>query len=429
MSAVFAEGVPEESASSATDGRIEISFWHALGDAARSGWIQDRVDEFNASQSKYKVVQEYKGSYRDTLQAAVLADKQGKAPHVVHVFEVGSQLAYDSGIFMPVSDIGSFDTSDYISPVLNYYTINGKVNSIPFNSSSPVLYINTDKLVQAGYPADYVPETFADMIRVVETARARGVKDANISFALHAWYFEQWMSEQGAMLMNNGNGRAGRATEVNLTSPEAITIGNFIAELGKKGLYSYTGKFEDWDGSDAIFTGNKALFHITSTADLGNIARAVEGKFILGVGKLPIPAGSVRNGTVIGGGSVWVAKNHPADELEAARDFVLYMTNTENMVSWHKLTGYYPVRNSSVDALKAEGWFSSDAKQLVAFNQLLTTIPNNATAGALAGTLLDNRTIIEQAMQKILQGTDVKAALTEAKKQADAKLKEYNANF
>ena len=426
---VSAAGTTEQGTSAPVDNRIEISFWHALGDATRSGWIQERVDEFNATQSTYKVIQEAKGSYRDTLQAAVLADRQGNPPSLVHVFEVGSQLAFDSGIFMPIGDIGTFDTSDYIAPVLNYYTIGGKVNSIPFNSSSPVLYINIDKLVEAGFPADYVPDTFEDMINAVETARERNVQGANISFALHAWYFEQWMAEQGAMLVNNDNGRASRATEVNLTSTAALKIGNFISELGKKDIYSYTGRFEDWDGSDAIFKGGKSIFHITSTADLGNIGKAVEGSFKLGVGKLPIPSGEMRNGTVIGGGSIWVTKNKSEQELKGARDFALFLTNTDNMISWHKLTGYYPVRNSSVEILKNDGWFTSDAKQLVAFNQLLTTIPNSATAGALGGTLTDNRTIIEQAMQKILQGSDVMSALKEAKILADTKLTEYNANF
>jgi len=427
--ALFANGTAEQKNSLQVVKPIEITFWHALGDATRSGWIQEKVDAFNTSQTKYHVTQEAKGSYRDTLQAAVLADKQGNAPSLVHVFEVGSQLAFDTGIFMPVGNIGSFDTSDYIKPVLNYYTIKGTVNSIPFNSSSPILYINVDKLVAAGYRSDYVPETFEDMIEVIETARAKKVAGANISFALHGWYFEQWMAEQGAVLLNNDNGRASRATGVNLTSPAAVAIGNFFSTLGKKNLYSYTGRFEDWDGSDAIFTGNKAIFHITSTADLGNISKAVEKSFTLGVGKLPIPSGAKRNGTVIGGGSIWVTKNHSAQELEGARDFALFLTNTDNMVSWHKLTGYYPVRNSSVDKLTEEGWFESDAKQLVAFNQLLTTTANSATAGALGGTLLDNRTIIEQAMQKILQGGNVQAVLSEAKVIADAKLKEYNANF
>ncbi len=410
-------------------GPVEIVFWHAFSDAPRSNWIQDRADEFNASQSEYKVTVEAKGSYRDTLQAAVLADKQGNPPHLVQVFEVGSQLAYDSGVFMPIGDIGTFDTSDYIQPVLNYYTINGTVNSIPFNSSSPVMYINRDKLVEAGYPADYVPSTFSDIIEVLETAEAKGVEGAKYSMCLHTWYFEQWMSEQNAEMVNNGNGRDGRATSTMLDSAPALKIGQFMADLAEKDLYTYTGKFEDWGGSDAIFTEGKAMFHVTSTADLGNISAAVEGKFDLGVGFFPIPDDSPRNGTVIGGASVWVAKNHPENELIGARDFILYMTNAENMVSWHKLTGYYPVRISSIDLLKAEGWFDSDANQIVAFNQLMQTEVNKASAGAMAGTLADNRTIVEEALQKILQGADVKTAMSEAKVLSDAKLADYNANF
>ena len=430
LAMVFACGAKDtQTDNAASKDEKVIYFWHAFSDAPRSGWIEERAAEFNALQSDFTVVAEAKGSYRDTLQAAVLADKQGSAPHIVQIFEVGSQLAFDTGIFKPIGEIGSFDTSDYIQPVLNYYTINGTVNSIPFNSSSPVLYINKDKMVEAGFDADYVPDTFSDVINVLETARSKGVEGSRFSMNLHGWFFEQWMAEQGAMLVNNGNGRDGRATETLLDSAAALKIGNFMSELAAKDLYTYTGKFEDWGGSDAIFQEGKAIMHITSTADLGNISSAVEGKFTLGVGYLPIADGTERNGTVIGGASVWVAKNHPEDELTAARDFILYMTNTENMVSWHKLTGYYPVRESSIDALKDEGWFDSDANQIVAFNQLLETKTNKATAGAVAGTLTDNRTIIETALQKIIQGADVKAALAEAKELSDAKLAEYNANF
>ncbi|MDC7220024.1 MAG: extracellular solute-binding protein [Spirochaetales bacterium] len=423
---VFANGSGEESASGETK---KIYFWHAFSDAPRSGWIQDRANEFNASQSEFEIVVEAKGSYRDTLQAAVLADKQGAAPHIVQVFEVGSQLAFDTGVFMPIGEIGSFDTSDYIEPVLNYYTLNGKVNSIPFNSSSPVLYINKDKLVEAGFDAEYDPMTYGEVIEVLEAAKAKGVEGAKFSMNLHGWFFEQWMAEQGADLVNMGNGRDGRATETLLTSDAAMNIANFMSELAAKDLYTYTGKLEDWGGSDAIFQEGQAMFHVTSTADIGNISSAVEGKFALGVGYLPIADGAERNGTVIGGASVWIAKNHDMDELTAARDFVLYMTNTENMVSWHKLTGYYPVRKSSIDALKAEGWFDSDANQIVAFNQLMETKTNKATAGAVAGTLTDNRTIVEEALQKIIQGADVASTLAEAKVLSDAKLAEYNANF
>lgn len=414
---------------SVSEGPTEIQFWHAFSDAPRSGWIEDRAAEWNAQNPDFRVVTERKGSYRETLQAAVLAARQGDAPHLVQLFEVGSQLAVDSGIFKPVGEVSGIPADDYIEPVLNYYTIDGEIYSIPFNSSSPILYYNRDKMIQAGLDPENPPETFGEVIAMLEQARDAGVEGAKMSFNLHSWFFEQWMSQQNAPLVNNDNGRSARATEVNLTSEAAYNIVNWIDELNRNDLYTYTGRLEDWSGSDAIFQQGEAMFHVTSTADLGNISAAVEGSFELGTGLLPIPDGVRRNGVVIGGASVWLVDGHPTRELEAARDFVLFMTNTENMVTWHKLTGYYPVRNSSVVALEDEGWFEEDPNAYTAFDQLLNTAPNAASAGALMGSFLDTRTIIGEAIQKVLQGTSVEDALEEAKVLADDRLREYNANL
>lgn len=423
-------GGQESAAEAEADGEpTEIYFWHAFSDQPRSSWIEERAAEFNEMQSDYEVVVERKGSYRETLQAAVLASRQGDPPHAAQIFEIGSQLALDSGIFKPIGEIGDFETDDYIEPVLNYYTIDGEVNSIPFNSSSPILYTNKEKMREAGLDPDDPPETYGEIIDALEQARDAGVEGAKIGFPLHTWFFEQWVAEQGATLVNNDNGRESLATETRLTSDAAQRVFEWVSELAEKDLYTYTGKLEDWGGSDAIFQEGRAMFHITSTSNVGNLSDATEGKFEMGTGRLPIADGVERNGVVIGGASIWVLDGHPTEELEATRDFVLYMTNTENMVSWHKLTGYYPVRYSSIDMLEDEGWFEEAPQQTVAFTQLTETIPNSATAGALMGSFLDFRTTVGEAMQRVINGEDVEAALRDAKELADARLEEYNANL
>lgn len=411
--------------------QTKIEFWDAFGDQPRNDWLKDRAAEWNAQNPDYEVVVTPKGSYRDTLNAAVLAARQGTPPHIVQIFEVGSQQAYDSGLFIPVGDIpGEFDTSDYIAPVLNYYTIGGTVNSIPFNSSNAILYLNEDLMQEAGLdPAD-PPQTFSDVLADCDALKASGNTDATcVGFSLNGWFFEQWMAEQNALLANNENGRDGRATEVLLTSPAALTIVNWIKTLNDAGNYTYSGKLEDWDGSDAAFTQGKVMFHITSTADIGNNLAAVGDSFTMGTAMLPIPDDSDRTGVIVGGASVWIMKDHPTDELQAARDFVLYMTNTDNMISWHKLTGYFPVRTSSIEKLEAEGWFQQSPLFKVAFDQMTETKAVPATAGALIGPFPQVRTIVEQAIQKVLAGADVDTAMAEAKKLADAALTEYNSNF
>ncbi|WGK70221.1 ABC transporter substrate-binding protein [Candidatus Haliotispira prima] len=416
-------------AEEAEAGPKDIHFWHAFGDEARSGWIQQMADKWNESQSDYKVNPETKGSYRETLNASILAARQNQTPHLVHVFEVGSQLAFDSQIFTPVGSIEDFDFSDYIDSVLNYYTINGQVNSIPFNSSSPVLYYNKDLMREAGLDPESPPQTFTELLSALQLAKTQGLEAAGFGFNLHGWFFEQWVAQQGGLLADNDNGRNGRATQVLLQSSEMQNVFNFIQILNQDGLYKYTGKLEDWSGSDAIFTSGKVMFHMTSTADAGNLARAVEGKFELGTGFMPIPEGAERNGTVIGGGSVWLGKDRPKEEQIAARDFLVFMTNTENMAEWHKLTGYYPVRKSSIDLLRSEGWFESNPLFTTAFDQLLETRANYATAGALLGSFLDTRTIVEEAVQQVLNGGNIAEVLTEADAKANTKLTEYNQNI
>ena len=407
-----------------------VEFWHSFGDAKRSGWIQARADEYNKTQSGVKVVPSYKGSYNDSLQATILAARQGKAPALVQIFEVGSQLALDSGAFQPVSSVKNVDFSDYIKPVINYYTIGGKVNSLPFNSSSPVLYFNEDLMKKAGLNPKQPPTTFGGLLNACQKIEAAKLNANCFGMSLNGWFIEQWMAQQGAPLLNNANGRQGRATATNLDSRAAKNIFTFFKTMQDRGYYTYTGKLQDWDGSDAIFTNQKAVFHITSTADIGNIRDAAKKSgFGVGVGVMPIADGSKRNGVVIGGASLWISKGISKPQAEGALDFALYMTNTQNMADWHKLTGYYPVRQSSIELLRKQGWFTQTPLQLVAFNQLTKTVPGTATAGGLNGAAIQTRKIMEEGVQKVLAGQNVDAALKETKARADAALAEYNANF
>ncbi|WP_420596381.1 ABC transporter substrate-binding protein [Deinococcus sp.] len=407
-----------------------VEFWHSFGDAKRADWIQGLATEYNKTHPDTVVKPVYKGSYNDSLQATILAARQNKPPAMVQIFEVGSQLALDSGMFQPVSGIKNVDFSDYLKPVINYYTIGGKVNSLPFNSSSPVLYYNKALMKKAGLDASKPPTTFGALLDACKKIEAAKLDTTCFGMSLNGWFVEQWMAEQGATLLNNGNGRDGRATASNLDSAAAKNIFGFFKTLQDNKYFTYTGKLEDWDGSDAIFTNQKTVFHITSTADIGNINDAAKKSgFEMGVGVLPIPTGTTRGGVVIGGASLWIPKNISKAQAEGALDFALFMTNTKNMADWHKLTGYYPVRQSSITALRNQGWFTQTPLQLVAFNQLTTTKPSPATAGGLNGTAIETRKIIEEGLQKVLGGANADTALSETKTRVDAALGEYNANF
>jgi len=202
------------------EGAVVIDFWHAFG-GGRKLLIDRMVEDFNYTHPDTYVRVEFKGSYRDTLNASILAAQQGNAPHLVQIFEIGSQLALDTGIFMPIEDLvvgPEFQADDYIEGVSNYYNIGGKFYSMPWNSSNPILYYNKDMFRAAGLDPEAPPETFEEMLSACDAIVSSGTAKNCISWPLHSWFFEQWMANMGAELANNGNGRDARATESYLTA-------------------------------------------------------------------------------------------------------------------------------------------------------------------------------------------------------------------
>jgi sn-glycerol 3-phosphate transport system substrate-binding protein len=129
--------------------QTEIQWWHSMT-AVNGEWVNDLAKEFNESQKEYKVVPTFKGSYDESMTAAIAAFRAGNAPHILQVFEVGTATMMASkGAIVPVGkvmqDAGlKFDPA-YVPAVAGYYTApNGQMLSFPFNSSTTVFYYNKD---------------------------------------------------------------------------------------------------------------------------------------------------------------------------------------------------------------------------------------------------------------------------------------------
>src|SRR5262245_1489496 len=76
---------------SATPARsqTEIYWWHSMT-AFNNEWVDTLASQFNSSQKTYKIVPIYKGSYDESMMAAIAAFRAGNAPHILQVFEVGT---------------------------------------------------------------------------------------------------------------------------------------------------------------------------------------------------------------------------------------------------------------------------------------------------------------------------------------------------
>ncbi len=137
-------------ASLSAQAQTEIQWWHSMG-GALGEWVNDHAKDFNASQTQYKIVPTFKGSYDESMTAAIAAFRAGNAPHILQVFEVGTATMMASkGAIVPVgkvmADAGvKFDPKSYVQAVAGYYTApSGQMLSFPFNSSTTVFHYNKD---------------------------------------------------------------------------------------------------------------------------------------------------------------------------------------------------------------------------------------------------------------------------------------------
>ncbi len=413
---------------------VEIDFWHAMS-GGNGEAVTALVADFNASQSAIVVNEQNKGNYDETLNAVIQASGQGEGPNMAQIFDLGTPLAIDSGFFVPVESVLSEEQlealeADIVAPLVNYFTINDTLWSLPWNNSTPILYYNKDMYEAAGLDPEVPPATWQELEEHCAVIMETGAAPYCLSSQIYGWYFEQWLALQGQELANNGNGRADRATETNLTSPAAVAIMEFWQRINDAGYWTYTGRLHDNQGANQIFIAKQAAIILESTGALRTFTTgAAESGFELGTGFFPTNADVERQGPIIGGASLWVSAGNTDEENAAVAEFLVWLEAPEQMARWHQATGYMPDTLSSQELLESEGYFEENPNQRTAVDQLNAAAVNSATAGAIMGPFPQIRVIVEQSIQAVVSGGDITTVLEDAKLQADAAIADYNSRL
>jgi len=385
--------------------------------------------DFNLEYPEFEVVPSWKGSYDETFVASIAAARAGKAPHILHVTQPITREAIDSGIFAVAEDlIDRFGMEvkweDYIDAVLDTYRVGGRLYCFPWNSSSAILYYNKTLFEKAGVSLSRKP-TFEDIIEVGNKIVDGGYATYAITWPILYWWVQQWMAEQGQNVVDNENGRAGRPTKAYLTSDASIQAYEWWKQLYDEGLWVNPGR-SAWGEALRIFTSHESAMFISTTAHVTAVQKSsAEGGWELETTFLPIPEGTERCGGTVGGGTLWVTKDHPDEQLKAATKFVVWMSDTAQTIRWHQLTGYYPIKKTAVEILEREGWFEEKPSYRTAIDQLLETKSIPATQSALFGAFRAVEDLMEIAFEEIMGGKPVEEALAKANDKANKAIAEY----
>ena len=408
---------------------VDLTFWHSMG-GNNAKALQTMVDDFNSQHSgKIKVTAQYQGSYDDAINKFKSAMVAKNGPDIMQSYDLGTRYMIDSGFNEPVQDFitsDKWDIKQIDSNIAAYYTVNGTLYSMPFNSSTPLLYYNKDIFKAAGITE--APKTFAE---IVSLAPKLTKKDASgnytqnaIGMYVYGWFLDQSLSKLNLPLFDNGNGRTSRPTKVALDSngggAKFLKAYDDLVKSGAMPAYA----MKDTDGQSAFVNGKLAMY-VNSTATLAGLLKAINGKFELGTAFFPGIDSSSTGGVSVGGASLWMTKNSDARVQAAKWEFIKFMVSPKEQAFWNTQTGYFPI---SVNAYNEQTFKDNVAKYpqfQVAIDQLHASPAENA--GGLCAIYPQVRKIEETEIQKMLNNQESESdALKNMSSQINSAIKDFN---
>ncbi|WP_372614772.1 sn-glycerol-3-phosphate ABC transporter substrate-binding protein UgpB [Aquicoccus sp.] len=387
--------------------QTEVKFWHAF--TGRLGeLVAAQVEEFNASQDDYKVVASHKGNYSETLNAGIAAFRADEQPHILMVFEVGTATMMGAkGAVKPVYEVmaesgAEFDPDAYIGAVKGYYTTTeGEMLSLPFNSSTPVLWVNRDALEGAGIDPDTDLSTWQNVEGVLDELKAAG-HSCPLVTAWQSWiHLENLSAYHDVPFATRENGFAGLDTELTFNGEAQVAHIAKMGEWAQDGKFVYTGRRNE---GGANFRGGDCALFTESSAGYAGIKS--EAEFDFDVRPLPYwdGAGNAPQNTIIGGASLWAMQGHEAEEYKGVGEFLAFLSSTPIQAQWHQDTGYLPITEAAGDATREAGFYEENPGTDVAVKQMTANEPTANSKGIRLGSFDQIRGIIDEELEAVWSG-------------------------
>jgi sn-glycerol 3-phosphate transport system substrate-binding protein len=408
--------------------QTEIQWWHSMG-GALGEWVNDLAKDFNTSQKDYKIVPTFKGSYDESMTAAIAAFRAGNAPHVLQVFEVGTATMMASkNAIIPVGkvmqDAGlKFDPTAYVPAVAGYYTApSGQMLSFPFNSSTPVFHYNKDAFKAAGLDPEKPPRTWPEVALAAAKLKTSGHKCPYTTSWISWTQLETFSAWHNTEFATKGNGMRGNDARLAFNSPLHVRHIENLANMAKTSLFIYKGR---GNAADATFVSGECAMITGSSALYGNIKR--NAKFAAGISTLPyypdVP-GAPQN-TVIGGASLWVMAGKKSEEYKGVAQFFAHLSKAEEAAKSHQRTGYLPVTKAAYELTEKSGFYKQNPGTDVSVEQMIRKTTDKSR-GIRLGNFVQIRTIVDEETEQIWSGRKgVKEALDSAVKRGNEQLERF----
>jgi sn-glycerol 3-phosphate transport system substrate-binding protein len=417
--------------STGAQAQTEIQWWHSMGGALGEA-TNALATKFNASQKEYKVVATFKGSYPESMTAAIAAFRAGNAPHLLQVFEVGTAtMMAAKGAIVPVAKVMGdskepFDPKAYLPTVSGYYTdLKGNMLSFPFNSSTVMFYINEDSFKKAGLDPKKAPRTWKEVLAAAEKIKASGqqcVYTTSWPSWMHVENFSAW---HNIPIGTKQNGMGGLDTVFTINNPLMVRHISMLGDMSKKGLFTYAGRTNQ---GDARFSSGECAMFTGSAGAQAGIKKAA--KFAWSMHFIPYHddvKGAPQN-SIIGGASIWVMGGKKPEEYKGVAKFLHFLSTPEIQMEWHTTTGYVPITRASYELTRKSGYYDQNPGADLPVKQLTLHNPTENSKGLRFGNFVQGRTVIEEELEAVFAGKkDAMGALDEAVKRGNEILRQFEA--
>lgn len=417
----------------AATAQTEIQWWHAMG-GELGARLEGIATEFNASQSEFRVVPSFKGTYPETLTAAIAAFRAREQPAIVQVFEVGTgTMMAAKGAVYPVfqlmADMGEpFDQNAFLPAVVGYYTdADGNMLSMPFNSSTPIVYYNKSVFEKAGLDPDTPPKTWAELEEF-----SKKIKDSGAASCGFTTQWVSWIQTENLSAWHNQpigteqNGFGGPSARLTVNGPVQVKHWENLKRLSDEGIFKYGGPVGGDNAAPMFYSQECAMYMASSASRAGVIANAKD--FELGYGMLPYyddVEGAPQN-SIIGGATLWVLSGRPDEEYAGVAKFFEYLSSPEVQADWASFSGYLPITQAAMDQMA--DFYAENPGADTGIKQITLNEPTENSKGLRFGNYVQIRGIIDEEFEQLLSGSkDAQGALDAVVSRGNALLEEFEA--
>ena len=420
---------------------VHITWWHSM-----SGALGDQVNritkQFNEAHKDIVLTSVFKGSYPDTLNASIAAWRAGKAPNVAQVFDVGTGTMLSAGpavkqIWELAKETGAdIKPATYIPAVRGYYSLpDGRLASMPFNSSTAVMWYNKDAFKMAGLDAEKPPQTWPEVVAAAKVLKAKWADPMNAKggptrYALTtSWLtwiqFEEFSAIHNIPFASEDDGFNGLGAVLQCNSPAHVAQLQRFMDMEKEGTFKYGGRDS---APDPMFYSGVAAIGFGSSAGRGDIVR--NAKFAFAEALMPWdPAVSkTPHNTFIGGASLWAmtAPHRTEAEYKAVAAFFQFLALPEQDAMWAQNSGYVPVTFAGDELSKKQGYYEKNPGTDVPIQSLLRSPVTPYTRGMRLGRLPEIRNILYGECEEAFAGKKTaKQALDDTVSRGNAVLRAF----